>query len=72
MMPGEAKETLRPYARGLTQESAKSTEARPLFMGTPGPGFFSRAWVSDELGGLDDGYRYSVSVTDTGELSDAA
>lgn len=26
----------------------------------------------DELGGLDDGYRYSVSVTDSDELSDAA
>jgi hypothetical protein len=39
---------------------------------TVGCGGFHYTVSLDELGGLDDGYRYSVSVTDSGELSDAA
>ena len=39
---------------------------------TVGRGGFHYTVSLDELGGLHDGYRYSVSVTDTDELSDAA
>jgi hypothetical protein len=39
---------------------------------TVGRGGFNYTVSLDELGGLDDGYRYSVSVTDSDELSDAA
>ena len=39
---------------------------------TVGRGGFHYTVSLDELGGLHDGYRYSVSVTDTDELSDVA
>jgi hypothetical protein len=39
---------------------------------TVGRGGFHYTVSLDELGGLHDGYRYTVSVTDTDELSDAA
>ena len=39
---------------------------------TVGRGGYNYTVSLDELGGLDDGYRYSVLVTDSDELSDAA